>query len=496
MGNVAVSSIEIENVPSTVSFDWRRLLLLGCVAAMEILWLGTLIYVFLSYTINPFSVSLLEWYIPIGASFCLAIGVRRVLLVRKTPRREQLIALWGVYAISMVFTIFVLSSLEGYRFDLEAAFDISQPVLPNGVILLPIIGLTVIRGVATGRISLTPESVRIRLSFGVMMFFIAVVLSLFIRHSYQDQFSREILLIIPMFFVASLFASALARSSSLRMPSDSSKQLFGLSWMGFLTLMTLALTSISSGLAILMMAIDRDDVVAVLKAPLAFFVGLIFVLAAPFLYLAETIFSEMKIQDSPEQVVITTGESAPPRTSSDAPQIDIGDFIRDAAQFFTHGFGIVCIGVFVFVFLFWVFLFLIQDDNNFLKKRDGNEDGAREGAGKARGAFNNRFKKIADLFGLTDRFGFMQQLFGALTIRWIYSRMERLATKQGFPRPNSQTPNEYRQLLNRAFPDGDEEIRLITNAYVAIRYGELPEDGQKLNDVRAAFDRLKEIVAY
>ena len=83
-----------------------------------------------------------------------------------------------------------MSNFEGHRFDLGAAFDISQPVLPSGIILLPIIGLTIIRGAATGRISLTPESVRIRLSFGIMMFFIAVVLSVFMHNSDQFIFKK------------------------------------------------------------------------------------------------------------------------------------------------------------------------------------------------------------------------------------------------------------------------------------------------------------------
>jgi hypothetical protein len=108
----------------------------------------------------------------------------------------------------------------------------------------------------------------------------------------------------------------------------------------------------------------------------------------------------------------------------------------------------------------------------------------------------NRFGKMADILGLTDRFRFLRQLFGELSIRWLYSRMERIATRRGFPRIDSQTPNEYREQLGKAFPSGEADIQIITDAYVGIRYGELPEDGQSLNQVREAFECLKEFIAH
>ena len=497
MAELVAQPVDTNKLTSAILFDWRRLLLLVCVACLEVLWLGTLMRVILDYAANPFPVLLFQWYIPIGFSISIGVILRRILLVRKTQRREQLIVLWMAFALSMLFALSVLPFLEGngVSFEYGAAFDVSQPILPDGIILLPIIGMAVVRGAAIGRISLTPERVNIQLRFGVMMFFIATLLSIFVPTAYKDQFGREMLNVIPLFFAFSLFAIALARSASLKIHSSQSKQLFGLSWMGFLTLTTLVLISISLVTANVIMHIDREDVFAVLKVPFTIAFGLVFLLAAPFLYLAEMLFSAINPGIVPQEVIIDTGEKPPPRTSNDKPQIVIGDFIHDVFNFLTHGFGIVCLGIFIFVILFWIFIFLVQDDDNFLRQDNNDEDDAREKAGRLRSAFN-RFGKIANVLGLTDRFRFLRQLFGELSIRWLYSRMERIATKRGFPRIDSQTPNEYREQLGKAFPDGEVDIQVITNAYVAIRYGELPENGQSLNQVQAAFERLKKIIAY
>lgn len=494
---LAAQPPDTEVTTDSIPFDWRRLLLLLCVAALEILWLGTFILVLLSYTENPFPVTLFQWYIPISFSIGLGIFCRRILLARQTPRRNQLVVLWSAYAASILFALSTLPFFEGYglSFDYSAAFDVSQPILPDGIILLPIIAIAVIRGAALGRISLTPESVSIRLRFGVMMFFIATVLAAFVSDTYQDQFAREMLLIIPLFFACSLFASALARSSSLKIDSKDSKQPFGLSWMSFLSLTTLILTSISFTLALFLMQIDRDDVAALLKIPVAIIFTLIFALASPFLFLAELIFSSLRSGDGRQPVHITTGEKDPPQASNDTTQVDLSDFIHDAYHFLTHGIGLACLGVLIFVILFWIFLFLIQDDNNFLQRNKNNDEGTREGANKLRPALH-QLAKSADSLGLTDRFGFIRRWFGELTIRWLYSRMENLATKRGVPRNASQTPHEYRLQLAQAFPDGASHIQIITNAYVAIRYGEIPEDAQSLNQVREAFEHLKEIITY
>jgi hypothetical protein len=82
-------------------------------------------------------------------------------------------------------------------------------------------------------------------------------------------------------------------------------------------------------------------------------------------------------------------------------------------------------------------------------------------------------------------------LFAAFTIRRIYAQMAAQAARRGFPRAPAETPLEYRGALARAYPGGGESIERITQAYLGVRYGELPETVADLDRVRAAWEMLR-----
>jgi hypothetical protein len=73
----------------------------------------------------------------------------------------------------------------------------------------------------------------------------------------------------------------------------------------------------------------------------------------------------------------------------------------------------------------------------------------------------------------------------AATIRRLYASMVDLATEAGYPRRPAETPYEYRPTLDRAYPQSREAVDAITEAYVRVHYGEVPES-------RAEMDRLVE----
>jgi hypothetical protein len=85
-------------------------------------------------------------------------------------------------------------------------------------------------------------------------------------------------------------------------------------------------------------------------------------------------------------------------------------------------------------------------------------------------------------------------LFAALTIRRLYAQMIRLAASHGFPRPPAHTPYEHLITLQQAWPDCHTDLEQITEAYVGVHYGELPEQPNALEAIRAAFERIRSIV--
>lgn len=92
---------------------------------------------------------------------------------------------------------------------------------------------------------------------------------------------------------------------------------------------------------------------------------------------------------------------------------------------------------------------------------------------------------------LGQRLRFWQQWRAAASIRRLYQEMSALAASYGFPRAGAQTPYEYRQTLAELWPQGQAESDLITQAYVRVRYGELPESAEELQALQRAWEHLR-----
>jgi hypothetical protein len=87
------------------------------------------------------------------------------------------------------------------------------------------------------------------------------------------------------------------------------------------------------------------------------------------------------------------------------------------------------------------------------------------------------------------------KFFAALTIRRIYAHLSALAAERGYPRALHETPYEYLPVLEQSFPDSREEVARITEAYVAVHYGEAPERPEHLKAIQAAWERIRETAA-
>lgn len=94
---------------------------------------------------------------------------------------------------------------------------------------------------------------------------------------------------------------------------------------------------------------------------------------------------------------------------------------------------------------------------------------------------------------LRRRLAFWQQWRAAASIRRIYREMNALAEAYGYPRAAAQTPYEYLPTLAELWPEGRYESDVITQAYVRVRYGLLPETEEELAALRRAWDRLRRL---
>jgi hypothetical protein len=205
--------------------------------------------------------------------------------------------------------------------------------------------------------------------------------------------------------------------------------------------------------------------------------------------LAGGIASQLLVQETEEDNigVIEGGPIVNERAEGTGENL-VRDFFELIGNITGLGFVLFCV---VLPIVFWILIFFLRDTELF-DDEDSELLDRREIIADIRKGLGNRLRKIGDAFKLFGQFG-GRDLLTALSVRWTYTRMAGLAEKRGFPRGKAETPNEYRLALGKAFPGGESDIRLITDAYVAVRYGELPEDNEQLNLIREAFERLKAI---
>jgi hypothetical protein len=82
--------------------------------------------------------------------------------------------------------------------------------------------------------------------------------------------------------------------------------------------------------------------------------------------------------------------------------------------------------------------------------------------------------------------------YSLATIRKTYASLARLAAASGYQRRDAETPYEYVSALQQAFPGSEEEIQLITSAYVRVHYGERSFSPQYVQQVRDAWVTIRE----
>ncbi len=96
---------------------------------------------------------------------------------------------------------------------------------------------------------------------------------------------------------------------------------------------------------------------------------------------------------------------------------------------------------------------------------------------------------INSLGQMTD-FKRRQRIRAAARIRQVYAELMELCIFLGHPRADAETPLEFILELNGLFPELHPEVRVITEAYNSVRYGQLPETQQEVEDVESAWKKV------
>jgi hypothetical protein len=76
-------------------------------------------------------------------------------------------------------------------------------------------------------------------------------------------------------------------------------------------------------------------------------------------------------------------------------------------------------------------------------------------------------------------------------ILYYYLSILRRASQRGFPRRPAQTPDEYRTTLEPNLPEAREEMNLLTQAFVEVRYSRHGVEPDQVRRVRASWQQVK-----
>ncbi len=85
-----------------------------------------------------------------------------------------------------------------------------------------------------------------------------------------------------------------------------------------------------------------------------------------------------------------------------------------------------------------------------------------------------------------------RNLLRAERIRQVYAEFVRACALQGVPRPLATTPLEFITLTEELLPALQGEVRLLTEAYLRVRYGKLPESDAEVAAVEHAWMLVKQ----
>lgn len=84
-----------------------------------------------------------------------------------------------------------------------------------------------------------------------------------------------------------------------------------------------------------------------------------------------------------------------------------------------------------------------------------------------------------------------RRLLAAARVRRVYAQLMALAAALGKPRPQAVTPVEFLPRLVEQFPRQKDGLDLITQAYLQVRYGMMPETLGEVQRVEAAWEQIK-----
>jgi len=471
--------------------NWRREAIYPSLAVAEISLITPWMLAFLSNG-NRFPPE-----VAARATLALVLGtlyltrVMDALRVRTLIQRVAILAVMlGTILLALRLIVFTGPQWAGWellRAPFIHLFSLSRLVPDELIVTLGVI-LLFWRGLRLARKSLSTFDVMMGFQIGI------VLLALFVMINTVTT-GQDITIFVPSFFFCQLLAVGLTRVETIWQERGGRRSPFTGWWLAALVGSTGAVIGLAGAISAAVLGIGPDKllywlgpILAIITLPIA----LIMLPIIALLGMIAEVLSRALINFQWPAILQQL------QTLSDGQATEMPLVVRLAARVIVgtikYGKGILTILVVLaaLIGVVWVI-------GRWRARREGEEGELHESIWSSRALLKKlaaqlqrRLAGFKNLANLASRFG-AGGLFTALTIRRIYAQTVRLAASRGYPRPAARTPYEHLATLRQALPGCEAELTLITEAYVGVHYGELPENPDALAEIRAAFERVKTV---
>jgi len=460
-------------------------------ALMEAMWIAPWFVVLLSGVQDATAPQVLLY---VAANISAALLIVRLLDARGMWENLRQIVFLAGLVLALLATVGVIFPPAAHPLARPAPGDdlASTPVvtIPPLVPALILIGLVWWRGLRLALVPPTPTRIAFGMRLGILSFVAASLVPV----------ARPVMLAaLPPFFFFGLLGTSLARAIGLR-ESGGQAASFGPRWTVFMILAVSGITLLGVLITALVSGLDPATFSQILEPLLAAVVFFFTLLMTPIFFLlgaiVEAIIKALTAGGVlSEEEALGLGTLIEPGEPQQANRLE--ELLRQLQDFLAAIGGIeTCLSILVLLLVVAVIvLTLRRQQRAALQEGEEREDLEGDVLGSLRDLFRRGVGAVNRALNTIGQFGLGRDLLAALTVRRAYAQMVRQAGKLGYPRAASQTPYEFRSVLHAAFPEAQEAVDTITEAYVRVHYGEAPESEDALAAVIRALDAFKAAAA-
>ncbi len=207
-------------------------------------------------------------------------------------------------------------------------------------------------------------------------------------------------------------------------------------------------------------------------------------LLAPLLNAMIALFSMLLAQVAELLVYSPQAEPFVPPEAVELTQLDLDQLIQNWTPI---RYGLVAVALALALGLIWIFFARTRGRS----MGDEAEEVMAEPLELDGNLLQKGLQRLRNWADLMRRYGVGTQLLAAVSVENIYANVSRMARQRGYPRRQSQPPDEYIAQLVEAFPGCGAELQRITNAYMKVEYGDVPAMEDELTQLREDFNRVK-----